>query len=98
MAPPTIHNLVATDAALDKLGARNISDDEAEQLPRNPYAVVPNVRGDRNRVQPPERWVVVGRTDGGRTLTLVIEETLDPESWLIVTGWDSTLPERRLLS
>jgi hypothetical protein len=30
-------------------------------------------------------------------LTLVIEETLDPESWLIVTGWEATVAERRIL-
>ena len=30
-------------------------------------------------------------------VTLVIEETLDPEGWLIITGWDSTPAERRLL-
>jgi hypothetical protein len=94
---PTIHNLLATEAALDKLGARNISDDEAEQLSRNPHVTIPNVRGDRDRTQPPERRVLVGQTDGGRTLTLVVEETLDPESWLIITGWESTSVERRLL-
>jgi hypothetical protein len=95
--PPTIRNLLATEAALDKLGARNISDDEAEQLPRNPHVTITNVRGQRDRVQPPERRVLVGQTNGGRTLTLVIEETLDPEGWLIITGWDSTPAERRLL-
>jgi hypothetical protein len=93
----TIHELLATEAALDKLGARNISDDEAEQLPRNPHVTIPNVRGERDRRQPPERRVLVGQTDGGRTLTLIIEETLDPQSWLIITGWDSTPAERRLL-
>lgn len=30
-------------------------------------------------------------------LTLVIEETPDPESWLIITGWDSTVAERKML-
>lgn len=95
--PPTISNLLVTEAALDKLGARNISDDEAEQLPRNPHVTVTNVRGQRDRAQPPERRVLVGQTNGGRTLTLVIEETLDPEGWLIITGWDSTPAERRLL-
>jgi hypothetical protein len=48
-----------------------------------------NVRGVRDRPQPPERLLLIGRTDGRRTLTLVIEETLDPETWLIITGWDS---------
>jgi hypothetical protein len=31
-------------------------------------------------------------------LTLVIEETVDPTTWLIVTGWSATEAERRILS
>ncbi len=30
-------------------------------------------------------------------LTLVIERTSDPTTWLTVTGWDATARERRLL-
>jgi hypothetical protein len=44
-----------------------------------------------------KRRLLIGRTDGGRTLTLVIEQTLDPTTWLIVTGWDSSPRERKLL-
>ncbi len=40
---------------------------------------------------------MVGLTDGGRYLTLVIERTLDPTDWLIVTGWDSVIRERKIL-
>ncbi len=94
--PPIVRILLATQTALDKLGARNISDDEAEQVPRNRHVVIANVRGSRDRLQPPERRLLIGRTDGGRALTLVIEETLDPETWLIVTGWESTPVERRI--
>jgi hypothetical protein len=32
------------------------------------------------------------------TLTLVIEQTLEPTTWLIVTGWNSTAAERNPLS
>ena len=95
--PPVVRVLTATQAALDKLGGRRISDDEAEQLPRNRHVVVENVRAVRDRPQPPERRLLIGRTDGSRTLTLVTEETLDPETWLIITGWDSTAAERRIL-
>jgi hypothetical protein len=42
--------------------------------------------------------LLVGRTDGGRALTLVIERTVDPTSWLIVTGWIATERERRIIS
>jgi|ERR1039458_9553861 hypothetical protein len=36
-----------------------------------------------------------GRTDGGRCVTPVIERTLDPTTWLIVTGWGSTEAKTR---
>jgi len=39
---------------------------------------------------------MLGRTDGGRPLTLVIERTLDPSDWLVVTGWDSAPHERKM--
>jgi hypothetical protein len=61
--PPAVRVLRATQAALDKLGARNVSDDEAEQLPRNRHVVVANVRGARDRPQPAERRLLIGRTD-----------------------------------
>jgi len=32
-----------------------------------------------------------------RILTLVIEQTLEPTTWLIVTGWIATEVERRVL-
>jgi hypothetical protein len=39
---------------------------------------------------------VIGDTNGGRTLTLVIEQTNDPTSWLIVTGWRTPSKRRRI--
>jgi uncharacterized protein DUF4258 len=88
-----VHQLLATDVALDKLGARHIAAVEAEQLLRNPHLIVRNPRTP----DPGKRRLLIGRTDGGRTLTLVIERTPDPESWLIVTGWSSTASERTML-
>lgn len=92
--PDTVHELLATEAALTKLGARNISADEAGQLPRNGHVVVrnPNARGE-----PDKRRLMIGTTDCGRVLTLVIERTIDPTTWLIVTGWSATDAERNLL-
>lgn len=95
---PIIRERVATDAALDKLGARSITDRETEQIPANRHVVIENLRGQRERLQPRERRLLIGETDGGRVLTLVIEETHDPERWPIITGWDATSAERRLLS
>jgi hypothetical protein len=41
--------------------------------------------------------LLIGQMDGGRLLTLVIERTVDPTTWLLVTGWSSTEAERRVL-
>jgi hypothetical protein len=89
-----IHQLVATDVALDELGARAISAQEAEQLARTRHVVVHNPH-DSSRRGP--RLLLIGRTNEGRSLTLVVERTVDPTTWLIVTGWSSTDAERELL-
>lgn len=88
-----IHELLFTDAAIEKLGARNISDKEAKQLLRNANVTVhnPGPGGDA------KRWLLIGRTDGGRVLTLVVEETIEPTSWMIITGWTAAIDERRML-
>ena len=92
--PDVVSELLATEAALDKLGARGISVDEAEQVPHNRHTMIrnPSDPGDSGM-----RQLLVGCTDGGRVLTLVIERTIDPTTWLIVTGWSSTGGERNLL-
>ena len=87
-----IHQLVATERALDKLAARGISADEPPQLRHNRYVVLHNAR------DPERRRFLVGSTDGGRVLTLVIEQTVDPTTWMIVTGWGATDADRRILS
>lgn len=90
----TIAQLLATDAARVKLGARGISTAEAEQLPRNRHATM---RNPRSGGKEGDRLLLVGHTDGGRPLTLVLERTVDPTSWLVVTGWEATERERRIL-
>jgi hypothetical protein len=94
MARDSVHRLIATDVALDKLGARGISALETEQLLRNRYVAV---RNPRESAGPGKRRLLIGDTDGGRTLTLVIERTADPATWLIVTGWASTEAERKIV-
>jgi hypothetical protein len=87
-----VHQLVATERALDKLAARSILADEPTQLRHHRYVIVSNPR------DPERRRFLIGSTDGGRVLTLVIEQTVDPTTWLIVTGWSATEAERRILS
>lgn len=89
-----IAELLATEAAVEKLGARGISIEEARQLPRNVNITVRNPRD----ATPAKRRLLIGRTDGGRTLTLVIEQTTDPTTWLVVTGWEATDRERRIVN
>ncbi len=93
----TIGHIQATEAAPAKLGARGISEAEAEQLLNNAYVIAKSLSGRAARRQPKARRALIGLTDGGRALTLVIEETLEPSSWLIITGWDSTERERKIL-
>jgi hypothetical protein len=91
--PDEVIELLLTEAALDKLGARNISAEEAGQLLRNAHVVVRNPHAPT----PGSRRLLIGRTDGRRSLTLVIEETVEPTTWLGITGWESTEVERKLL-
>jgi uncharacterized DUF497 family protein len=88
-----VRQLLATDVALDKLAARGISAEEVAQLPRNPHITVRNPRA----AEPGKRVLLIGATDGGRLLTVVIERTADPATWLVITGWASTAAERNLL-
>jgi len=92
--PDIVHELLATGIALDKLGARSISADEAGQLAGNRHVTVRNPRAGS---EPGKSRLMIGSTDGGRVLTLVIERTIEPTIWLIVTGWSSTDVERNLL-
>jgi hypothetical protein len=94
VAREAVHELLPTGVVLEKLGRRGISVDEAEQVPRNDHVTVRNRpnKGLRGR-----RILLIGLTDGGRLLTLVIERTSEPTSWLLVTGWGSTEVERKIL-
>jgi Domain of unknown function (DUF4258) len=90
--PDEVVELLITETALDKLDTRSISAEEAEQLLRNAHVIVRNP----NAPDPGTRRLLIGRTDGGRRITLVIEQTVEPTTWLIVTGWESTDAERKL--
>ena len=58
----------------------------------NAHVIVRNPRNEHAA-----RCLLIGRTDGGRVLTLVVERTIDPTTWVIVTGWEATGSERRLV-
>jgi hypothetical protein len=92
--PIRVSHLDASDVARMKLGARGISVTEARQLPRNRYKTARNPQTPRGNG---DRLRLIGQTDGGRVLTLVIESTPDPNSWAIVTGWTATPRERKVI-
>ena len=92
-----IHELLATRIAAEKLGARAISIDEVQQLIETRYVIVRNTGRRRRSERELARRLLIGRTDGGRRLTVVVERTSDPTTWVIVTGWSATDRERKLL-
>jgi hypothetical protein len=82
--------LVVNARAASKLTARGIAASEIEQVRRNgPYVTrnpQPRVAGSR---------LMIGETDGGRTLTVVIQPDADDASaWHVMTGWQSSPRER----
>ena len=91
--PDEVRELVMIESAARKLGARGISKSEALQLPANLYTTTRNP-SSRSAA---ERRLLIGNTDGGRVLTLVIERTLEPGSWLVITGWTAATHERKML-
>jgi hypothetical protein len=82
--------LVVNSLAGSKLAARGIAPSEVEQVRRNgPYVT----RNPHPRV--PGSRLMVGVTDGGRTLTVVIQPDADDASvWHVMTGWDASRRER----
>jgi hypothetical protein len=95
--PDVVNQLLATEVALDKLGARGISIAEAQQAIWNRHVLIKNRIGSARRTQREMRRLLIGDNDGGRRLTLVIEGTVEPTTWLLVTGWESTPVERMIL-
>lgn len=69
---------------------------EVRQLLANPHITTDNPPGP-NSASRGERRLLIGCTNGGRFLTVVIEATLDPTTWLPVTAWDSDSAERKIL-
>ena len=84
--PIRVFFLDASDDVLMKLGARGISLAEARQMLFNGYQTKPDP-GYRGRAR--KRQLLVGRTNGGRALTAVVEPTLESTDWVIVTAWEN---------
>ena len=86
-----ISELEFDDYNEEELARHEITPREVMQLLRNRYTVRRNKRdrtGDRQ---------LIGVTDGGRVVTVVLAATAVPDRWRPVTGWTSTASERRAL-
>ena len=67
----------------EKLAHHGISTVEVEQLWSNRPVVLPNKRGRSGD------YKLVGRTDGGRSLTVIIKHYPSRQAIRPITGWDS---------
>ena len=86
-----IAHLVIDDSTALKLGRRAISQHEVHELRRNGAIAL---RNPRPRVEGSR--LLVGPTDGGRLLTVVIEpDLLDEAIWHVRSAWDTGGWERR---
>lgn len=85
-----IAELVITDSVTQKLGRRRIQAEEVKQLPANGAVFM---RNPRPRVH--DSRFMVGPTDGGRLLTVVIvPDGSDRGIWFVKTAWESGRHER----
>lgn len=93
-----VHELVVIKVAAEKLGVRGISKREVEQIIDNRFVIALNPRRNRRSANALHvRRLLIGLTNGGRALTLVVERTVEPTTWLVVTGWTATKAERKML-
>jgi hypothetical protein len=87
-----IAELLFDDFVSVTLARRGIEADEAHQLRRNG-----SIWLDNPRPRVPGSRLLVGPTDGGRLLTVVIApHKSDGGIWLVKTAWDSSRHERKL--
>jgi uncharacterized DUF497 family protein len=86
-----IYFLEFDDDNTEHLSRHGIAPEEVEQVTGNDYVTARNKRHPKNRI------VMIGRTDGGRMLTVVLETTRDDVVWRPITGWDSGPQEIKLL-
>lgn len=88
-SPMLIARLIVNAPAERKLAARAISPSEVRQLVSNGALVTrnPHPRVERSRL-------LIGRTDGGRMLTVVIQpDAADDAAWHVMTGWPASRRE-----
>jgi hypothetical protein len=74
-----------------KLAQRRIAEWEAYEVFFNAHVVI------RNKRQRAASHRMIGRTDAGRLLTILIREASDePGLWDVITGWEASEGERTM--
>jgi hypothetical protein len=74
-----------------EMARHNIYPIDVLQLLDHPFTVV------RNRRDRSGEWLLIGRTAGGRVLTVPLAPTSSEGRWRPITGWDSKRAERARL-
>jgi uncharacterized DUF497 family protein len=86
-----IYFLEFDDENTRHVARHRVTPEEIEQITGNDYVTA------RNRHDPENRIRMIGHTNGGRVLTVVLEATRDDGVWRPVSAWDSKPEERGLL-
>jgi hypothetical protein len=84
-----VRRLVWRENNLEKLAAHGISQREVQEV-IDVDAWVPATHPDY-----PGQVRMIGPTQRGRWLTIVLDSTDEPDRWRPVTGWDTTDQERQ---
>ncbi len=79
------------DYNVEKLAQHGIQPTEVLQIFENMFTVRRNKKSGSGERQ------LIGVTNGGRVLTIILASTLVPDRWRPVTGWEATTAERRAL-
>jgi hypothetical protein len=71
----------------DKFASHGLTGEQVDEVLGNRFVVVRNRRGRR------APYLLIGRDNGGRCITIPIEPTTDPVVWRPVTAWPCKLSE-----
>lgn len=82
--------LILDEHNLAEIARHHVSRAEVEQLVFNRHITAPNPRGGRGSI------LLIGETNGGRTLTVPLAPTDDDGTWRPATAFDSSRNQRTL--
>jgi len=89
--PIQIRTLVWDEHNEEHIARHGVTPREVSQMVENPHIVV------RNRSDRQGQHLMIGRTHGGRALTVALTKTRSTETWRPVTAYPATDAQSRLL-